>query len=231
VVRLRKQAPSSLTDGASPRSLPGPPSSVMQRSSCSADSGCLGSIRKAGRLMPRVDRRKKPLGRGNDEQRQVLLYGDVTAAIFSEPVFASVAEERQAWFSLREEVLRECRAHFGPGRRPAGYFKFELACEPVRWYEEIAVLLQHGLIDQSEAIGIEQMHQTLSPGQSDGLCSGFDDQNRIVQMQLSECLRAHLAQEFDVAAEWHTWRGRAELAERYRTRAEVIRQVAGVETA
>jgi hypothetical protein len=173
--------------------------------------------------MPRVDRRKKPLGRGNDEQRQVLLYGDVIAATCSEPVFASLEEERRAWFSLREEVLRECKMHFGAGRRPWAYYRHELDCEPRNWAEEIQALMQHGLIDATEAVAIEKTYPIFDANQSEALYSSFDSPERIAQTKLDDYVLKDLALKFDVAREWHAGRARPELAERYRQRADCVR--------
>lgn len=175
--------------------------------------------------MPTTKRARRH-SRNNEHQRQFLLYGDILAPTFNEPVFASAEEERRAWYLLRDELMRECRAHFGPGRRPAGFYQYELGCAPQwRWYEEIAVLLERNLIDAVEAAGIEATHKALSPGQGDSFCSGFDDPARIVQMRLDEYMRRSLAQEFIVVADWHTWRGRPELAATYRARAECVRGV------
>ena len=175
--------------------------------------------------MPTTKRRRRH-ARNNEQQRQYFLYGDVFGATDNEPLFTSLEEEKRGWFLVRDELLRECRAQFGPGRRPYAYFRFELGCAPARWFEEIEVLLRHGLIDATEAVGIEATHQMLSPGQSEAFCSGFGDHGRIAQMQLGHYVLKSLADEFTIAGDFHEWRNRPGLAQRYRVRAaECIRSL------
>ena len=170
--------------------------------------------------MPKI-RRKGVRQRGlNDAQEHLLIFGCVFGAHHQER-FASEVDERAAWELHRERLMAQVK---DPGRRPHAYYKFDLGVDPPwRWFDEIEILLDHNLIGEDEAIKIERNVEMLSGDQAEAYCASFDGEKTIAWMQLSPDSWCDFAEQFDVAAKWHQWRGREGLAERYRTRAELMR--------
>lgn len=168
--------------------------------------------------MPRVRRRGNAL-RFSTAMLESLIRGD---GGFTDggPGFASATEERAEWIAHRNSLMAE---YSGPGRRPFGFYKHDLGAEPLQWFDEIRALLEHGLIDATEALLIERIHHVLS--ESETVYSAFERAALIRGMGLSPAVLLHCQREFELATAWHTWRARPELAAKYRLRAQTVRDV------
>lgn len=136
--------------------------------------------------------------------------------------FADEEEAAAAWRLHRNELMH---ADFGSRLRPWGYYKFELNCEPHWWHQEVACLLDRDLISREELFRIEQLFPTLHEGCATKFVS-FEDRAWIDLQRYEGALLRRVAEECELAARWHAWRGREELARRFAKRAEIIRQVA-----
>ena len=140
---------------------------------------------------------------------------------FGEEGSNSEDEARAAWQQYREQIMADLNC---VGRRPAAYYKYELHIDPPgHWYHELVVLLDRNLISAEEAVRMEANNQILSGEHQESFCSALDDQAGIARMQLDPDMADELAEEFDAAARRHQWRGRSEVAERYRKRANLLR--------
>jgi hypothetical protein len=173
----------------------------------------------------RINRLRRALvktrGGLTDTQREMLTYGDF---MFTPgPGFHDEESERAAWFEHRDEILAEMGNL--PGRRPAGYFKYELKANPNNSDAELSILLDNGLIGPQEARDLERQRPILSNDAT--VFDSFENESLLRRMgHLRPILEGH-AQAFEVAAKWHTWRGREALAERYRLRRDTVQRVLG----
>lgn len=187
--------------------------------------------------MPRINRRSRAVRqRGlNDTQRQLLIQGDVLVPHGDEPGFASDAEERAAWRESRAELMA---VDLGPGRRPHAYLKYDLRVSdpPIEWSGMMRILLENGLLSAEEQIRCEKAYPMLAPDQAATYCSAFEDAAGLRrERERSMCgggsAEAHRyvlgrqREQFEFSATWHQRRGRPELAERYRLRAETCGRV------
>jgi len=136
------------------------------------------------------------------------------------PGFGSIAEERAAWNAYRNSLMAEYGA---PGRRPFGFYRHDLGTEPLQWFDEIRALLEHGLIDATEALLCEKVRHVLSDNAA--VYSSFESAALIRGMGLSPAVLLHCQREFELATAWHLWRGRPELVEKYKLRAQAVRDV------
>lgn len=168
--------------------------------------------------MPRVRRRGNAL-RFSGSMLEALVLGD---GGFTDggPGFASAIEERAAWIAHRNALMAE---HSGPGRRPFGFYRHDLGVAPLQWFDEIRALLEHDLIDVTEALLCEKSHNVLSD--SEAVYSAFETAALICGMNHTPSVLLHCQREFELAITWHAWRGRPELAEKYRLRAQAVRDV------
>jgi hypothetical protein len=156
-----------------------------------------------------------------DTQHEVLCFG--LALMGWGAAFESEAAERAAWHVYRAELLAE---HHRPGSRPFGYYKHELNLQGIYWWhQEVDALLRNNLIDQTEALAIEKIHGILAGDQKEGVCGMFGDAERIRELGLGRVVLERNAAQFSLAEAWHRWRGRKELAEKYRMLAAVTRSV------
>lgn len=176
----------------------------------------------------RINRKRRAVqtrGGLTEAQREWLLVGGF---ILADPrngrPFASEAEELAAWNEHRDELMAEAR-HNRAGSRPHAFFKFDLKVTPRRGHDELAILLEHRLIDVDEARLIERFDMTLAPEQSPGLYSAFDSHELIERRGFDRYTLESVAGEFELATKWHAWRGRSEISELYRARAEAVRGV------
>jgi hypothetical protein len=131
--------------------------------------------------------------------------------------FADEAAAKQAWHKYKTELLAQCQ----PGKRPWGFW-FDLGLDPVDLYEEIAALLDRDLIDEEEAVAIEERLPILGE-KAHAMCaiSTSPPSHSNVQSRLSVAVLARLDA---LAAKWHLWRGRPERAEQYLRAAESGRE-------
>ncbi len=122
------------------------------------------------------------------------------------------------WHRYRAELIHH--ESLSLGQRPAAFWRFDVGVTPpCHWWAELDLLMRHNLLAPEEAIAVERDHASLSPNppsECGGACLG----------PLNPAELGHLGAEFDVVGAWHLWRGRPELAERYRLRAQAIRDAA-----
>ncbi len=168
--------------------------------------------------MPRVRRRGHAL-HFSGAMLENLVRGD-GAFTDGGPGFGSIAEERAAWNAYRNSLMAEYGA---PGRRPFGFYRHDLGTEPLQWFDEIRALLEHGLIDATEALLCEKVRHVLSDNAA--VYSSFESAALIRGMGLSPAVLLHCQREFELATAWHLWRGRPELVEKYKLRAQAVRDV------
>ena len=116
---------------------------------------------------------------------------------------------KQAWQRHKADLLAQwCQ----PGQRPWGFW-FDLGLDPPDEYEEIAALLDRGLIDADEALAIERRlpflgekaHAMFAIDRSQPSHSNVQSRLSVAVLALGDAL----------AAKWHLWRGRPECAEQY----------------
>ena len=176
--------------------------------------------------MPRVNRRRQPLGSRaiipGSARWQTLMHGLVL--FDDDAVFESEAAERMAWRQNRSQLMADAE----PGRRPIAYYKHELLMTPVPcwWHQELEALLDRDLIPRDEIPAIEKQHPEL--GEEGGVkYASFENPEWVHQQRYSKAVLGHLAAELDLASRWHCWRGREELSKAFAKRAAIIRQVAG----
>jgi hypothetical protein len=185
--------------------------------------------------MPRKPRRARLRTVGlTPHQREILLFGvdDVfkpAALVDLSPLndadlarLVAETERRDfpegaaaTWRRYRDELIHH--ESLSPGQRPAAFWRFDVGVTPpCHWWAELDLLMRHNLLTPEEAIAIERDHASLSPNPpagSGGACRGA----------LSPAGLGHIGAEFNLAAAWHLWRGRPELAEVYRLRAQAVR--------
>lgn len=177
--------------------------------------------------MPRINRRRPHYKvRGLSEaQRELLIFGTVMLAA-QEQGFDDENAMLRAWREQRSELMAQVK----PGRRPHAYFKFELGCEPRCWYEEVKALLEAGLITPEEAHAIEHQYPLLNGRQTPECYSAFDEPESVRTQGLGRYVLEQCVGEFDLAKFWHRWRGRQQIAERYKVRADSVRKILRAET-
>jgi hypothetical protein len=124
----------------------------------------------------------------------------------------SEAEAKTAYRAHRTEVLAE---ELGPGRRAFGFMTFDLGATPGRALDDIGSLMERGLIDATESIGVEKSYRILDSDVPPEFCKNFSSIERIADQKLSARTVERYAKNFAIAARWHRWRGRAEIAARF----------------
>ena len=155
-------------------------------------------------------------------QREILVYGTVMIC-HGESGFESNAERLSAWRKNRVELLAASR----PGSRPEAFYEFDLQESRVswRWFDQVAVLLKHGLIDPKEALAIEVDNHFLK--QHTPTENFFADSAEGVKRVFAADgygLRCHL-RAVELAIAWHKWRGRPALVEVFERRLEIAQEV------
>jgi hypothetical protein len=141
------------------------------------------------------------------------------------PAFESESEMRAAWFANRAALM----AAAGPGYRPQAYFEFELKIKPapVRRYTVLRVLLEHQLITEGEARAIERDDALLS-SEAGVQYSAFETAEGVrrafgLNGPDADSL-LYTTETLVTAAAWHAWRGRKEIAQKFKLRADTIRR-------
>lgn len=174
--------------------------------------------------MPRVRRRGHAYtGSGlSGTQREILIYG-VPMLCREGPDFDSDEHRRRSWVQHRSELLAESR----PGIRPAAFFEFDLRESRIawRWFDQIALLLKHGLIDPTEAFAIECEHHYLA--QHVPVEFYFADRAEGVKRLFGDFgygLQCHIRQ-MELSIAWHQWRNRPALIEVFERRLKVAQTV------
>lgn len=129
------------------------------------------------------------------------------------PDFQNRAEEMQAWAQHRSTLMQQAE----PGMRPAGYFKFDLGIDPapIRWFDQLDVLLDHGLLGPPEALLVERCYSVLASVDSPGRGCWHSLSARSLESSIAR---------FALAARWHDWRGRPALAAQYRQQESDVRK-------
>jgi hypothetical protein len=146
---------------------------------------------------------------------QILIWGNEVVPMGGE-AFKTVQEERAAWRANRADLMREFDE---PGSRPAAYFKFELKTEPGKWSMELGALLDRQLVGPEEALRIESLRPILAVD-AERFYAIFDD---LALKPASFRVDPSMGEECAMAARWHDWRGRPDLAGIFRRRAQVVR--------
>lgn len=166
-----------------------------------------------------------------DAQEDILRFGMVILDRFPRGGFKSDGEMRAAWKKHREKIMRSWDS---PGCRPYAYLRFDLGIqEPsLNWIDELQLLQQHKLLTREEEAQIENQRTELSPTQY----ANFNDP-RYCAMNIEQSIRAlpedeqawilarHIKRE-QFISDWHMDRGRAELAEKYQRRADILKGMA-----
>jgi hypothetical protein len=141
--------------------------------------------------------------------------------------FENDGDMATAWRRYRAAILAEFAR---PGQRPFGFYRFDLRLDkaPCHWYHEVRILHSNGLLDATELVAVESEHMLLSPAQPTELYASFEDPARIKAMGFCGHTLRQLEAEFLLAVDWHGWRERPELVDRYLRRAAVIHDFCGV---
>ncbi len=150
-------------------------------------------------------------------QMEILLHGCVMLW-HEQPGFESHAERLAGWRKHGRELL----AASHPGSRPAAFYEFDLQESRVswRWYDQIAVLLRHELIDQAEAVTIESDHPRLKlDAPSEHYFADSTEGLKRIFCSDGHGLRCHL-REMELAVAWHKWRNRPAMVEIFERRSE-----------
>jgi hypothetical protein len=167
------------------------------------------------RINRRIRARESPRFETGSTQYQLLMWGTLLLPGFG-PGFENDDEARRAWREHRTELLAGCRA----GERPYGFYRWDLGIVDRvvhRWFDQLAVLLEHNLIDAEQVFAIEAEHTTLSPSAPAFIEDFFADSRegllRVVDgpvgtpVSPSATERSHTLQcfrrEFNLCAEWH----------------------------
>jgi hypothetical protein len=152
----------------------------------------------------------------NDHQRELLLRGIDFGALQPPVLNLSLnghgqddkdfpAGAEAAWKRHRSELMSD--PGLRPGQRAYGFWRFDVGISPpANWFDEIAALMDRGMIAPEEAFTIEREHRILSP---QGAPEHFNATG------LSQAVARRAAAEFALAARWHLWRGRAAIAEKF----------------
>ncbi len=157
-------------------------------------------------------------------QYQLLRWGSLLSPEDG-PGFEDESEMRRVWNAHKSELLAEC----GPGERPYAFYFFDLGIRDRvvhGWAGQVGVLMDRGLIDATEAAGVEANYRMLNAGAAEYM-RALDRPDGILTMlggprtKQSEIIMAGIVTECEVAARWHAWRGRPELAALYDQRAKV----------
>lgn len=138
--------------------------------------------------------------------------------------FENQDELKKAWSQHRISLMLEDR---GPGRRPFGFYFVDLKMPraPFHWHEELLVLMEHKLIDATEAVRIDLSRTELGPKADETTWASFGNRETILQMRPDAHSLRQTAAGFEAAAEWHTWRGRLTVADLWAHRATLIREI------
>ena len=172
--------------------------------------------------MPRKFRRARLRQGGlTDEQRDCLLYG-----FSSESANPEGSEMRAAWSRCHAELMAD--PELGSGRRPRGFYLFDLKVEvPRRWWNELELLDDLKLLDRAEEFTIELRTPILATTQVPEFNVVFLQATAIQSMQLSRSVLSDLQEQFCFVAQWHRKRDRPELATKYTRCAATISAVLG----
>jgi hypothetical protein len=118
----------------------------------------------------------------NIDQGWFLKYGpNLMPAGAPDMPFADETAAKQAWQKHKTELMAHCQ----PGQRPFGFW-YDLGVDPIDLYEEIAALLDRGLIDADEAFAIEERLPFLGE-EAHAMCV-IDGASRVTAMFNRDCL-------------------------------------------
>ena len=173
--------------------------------------------------MATIKRRRRHAREGfTAEMHDLLLFG--FAAPSPRLAQPSETQVRDAWRLHRAALLCECDQ---PCIRPWGYWRFDIGLpDPLRrWFSQAAELLTRGLIGGEEAVRAESIYPILAARQSTEEVNTFDDEASIRRQPLGASTAHGLAEAFSVAARWHRWRSRPQLAGVYERRAALMYRI------
>jgi hypothetical protein len=142
--------------------------------------------------------------------------GGPVAETTDEQLFSSDGA-RASWERHRKELLQAAM----PGTRPTAFYEFDLGIAPPGpWWNELAVLSERHLLMPEECMYVERIYGVLDPKQSFAFCSAFEHPEQVREMRFGPVSLRLKTEEFAFASKWHAERGRLQLAEAYRRRAE-----------
>lgn len=159
-------------------------------------------------------------------QQEILIFGFALGG-GDEAAFADVDDMRRCWRENRSSIMAEWNR---PGARPMGFYQFDLALIgehlPCSWWQELAILDTRGLLTADEVLLLERDHAVLAANQSaePGYC-GVGEPTSAASLLTTEDrvrVRGESANFERFVASWHQKRGRAELVEKFRRRAEAF---------
>jgi len=129
------------------------------------------------------------------------------------PAALSRAERLRLWRHHRATLMAAC----GPGARPWAYFVFDLLVDPApgESWSQIGFLDERGLLSREEELLLERQVPDLAPGQ--------DARDRFFDAGYSTSTLQDVIEQAGMAERWHGKRGRVELAEKFRSRAERLK--------
>lgn len=184
--------------------------------------------------MPRIDRKIRKRDTGLTQAAvEVLTFGHAicagtlinladsgAVAEAEKQSSATMAELKRLWLQHSPALMGQ---HFGPGRRPWGFYVFDLRVPaPCNWWGEIQALLDAGAIDATEAARIEAENPILHPSAAE---AGFG--SAVTSEQYGAGAVARMRAKCETAARWHEWRGRPSAAEYFRRLASTEREAPG----
>jgi hypothetical protein len=176
----------------------------------------------------------------SDHQRSLLLFGEdpfepelmLNVGRLSDLELKNILAEREArdfpegarqtWTKYRTELMTD--SSLSPGRRPSAFWRFDVGVvPPAHWWQELAMLLERDLLAREDAFAIERCYVALT--ESPAAYASFDTPAGVRTLALSASVVAHCQQQFELAAKWHEWRSRPELAKSYARRAAACKHV------
>jgi hypothetical protein len=156
-----------------------------------------------------------------DEQVGALTFGPMMGEMFA-GAFPNEAAERAAWRRHRAKLMEKHDA----GNRPFAYFKYELDVIPRCWIDMLGALLDAGQVDAIEAVAIEKADPMLAPNPpAAGMATTHDTSTEADRHSADAWAR-----KCEICAQFHAFRGRDEVAGRYRQQAQEIREQLSGET-
>jgi len=125
--------------------------------------------------------------------------------------------EKAAWSMHRDKLMID--PELQPCYRPVAFWTHDVPDAPKDFIDRVRWLKDRNLVGEEELSRGDRQNPLYRADQSDAFCSIYDDIDRIQQANPRPDSLRFLAKDFEQAAEWHRFRGRDELADRYERRA------------